>query len=844
MSKIIIACILLLNISMFSQKKAWTSVHKKTSLKKVLLYLEKKHNVKFSFVDELIEHKNVVLPNEEKELRRILEFLEKKTHLKFEFTSKELVVVRNYNKNDRITICGYLLDEEGNPFNNLEFESLAIKTLENGYFEVNQLPYDTDVIIEGFGFRKRILNTKKYIKNGRCKKIYLIDTIEELDEVLIREYVAKGINLTNRKIQIKLRDLKILPGLTEPDILQSIQLSPGINAPFETASGLYVRGSSPHQNLVLWNGIKTYNQGHFFGILSAFNPYVAKEANFIKSGTSAKYGDRIAGVIDIRTEDKIASQITGGVGINLLNADATVTIPIIKDKLSVQLSGRRSYTDFLRTFTYNQLSKKVFQNTKIEEGEELDEGENDFFFADYNVNILGKISQKDELQFNAIYTTNDLDFELNNDEVQVTDKLKTDSEGINFLWKRKWNDKLNFNLKGYYSKYLLKYSFETVEDIDVEINSKLNRIRDYGIELDLEYNFDQNSKLLTGYHFSNNSIEYAFKSMTPSLDIVLDEDISQINTNSIFSELQYSIPNHIYVSLGFRFNRYSKIDKNYLEPRLFIRKNITRDLSIKGSVEFKSQIVNQIRESVISDLTLENQVWSLANAENFPAVTSAQVSLGSNYKKGTWSFDIDSYYKRIENITTLTSGFINPIDNGFHLGNSKIFGLDVFAKKRIEDYNTWISYSYINTQNRFEGINVDRYFPGNWNIQHTLKWTHYYEYKKFKFSLGWLWRTGKSITNVEGVVVEGRVPRLVYEDINGSNLPVYHKMDFSALYHFKINNNDKVKYQLGVSILNLYNNRNLLNREFRITSTLDSKFITRDIYAIGITPNISFRVFW
>ncbi len=850
MNRIFWVAIFLWNICVFSQEKAHKDTYTQKSLRNVLKTLEDHYGVKFSYVDEIIKHKEVntkydtALP-----LPTLLKKLERDTQLRFEIVEGQFIVIRDYNAEDKITICGYILDAYEQPFKEVsllsEGENITVKLDENGFFELKKIPFKAILYFKGLGTKTYEVEAKSLFKEKMCKPIYLIENIETLDEIFIKEYIAKGIILTNRSIRIKLRELGILPGLTEPDILRSVQLSPGINTPFETASGIYVRGSVPHQNLVLWNGIKTYSQGHFFGVLSAFNPYVAKEANFIKSGSSARYGDRIASIIDIKTDDEVISEFTGGVGINMLNGDISLGIPLIKDKLSLQVSGRRSYTDFFQTITYDQLSKNVFQNTKIEESDALEQSENDFFFSDYNINMIGKLGKKDKIRFNSIYAMNDLDFNVVNDELLLRDQLKTENEGLSVEWSRVWNDKMSHSVKGYYSKYLLSYKFITIPVFDdIEENSKLNRIRDYGVEVDWEYNFNNYRKLIAGYHLSNNFVEYGFRSKTPNLTLILDEDSRKLNTHALYAEYQYTNPQQMYVSLGMRVNRYEEINKTYVEPRLYMTKNFTKNFLVKASAEFKSQAINQIRESVISDLTLENEVWRLTNGDSFPVVNSAQVTLGASYKKKTWYFDIDGYYKHIHGITTLTSGFINPVDNEFHIGESKIYGLDFFVKKEINAYKTWLSYSFINARNKFETINSDTFFPGNWNIRHTLKWTQSYTYKNLKLSLGWLWHTGKPFTEVEAVDIEDGIPVLKFDQINAYNLPVYHRMDFSALYDFKLNQNNNIKYQVGVSVLNLYNEKNILNKEFRTTASLEQRFISREVQSLGITPNFSFRMFW
>lgn len=851
MYRIFWAIILLSNLCVFSQERIRNYPYNYTSIKEILTLLEKKHQIKFSYIDALLENKTVSkdFKIQDLPLQEQLKILEQLIHLKFEYTGEDLVIIRSFSNQDLISVCARALDQEQQSIRELIVEYdhswQYINADENGFFVLENIPATAELKIRDQENALFKVNALDIIQTSQCKTIFLIEEIETLDEIVIQEYLTTGIILTNKAIKIKLKELGALPGLTEPDILKSVQLSPGVNSPLETASGVYVRGSAPHQNLVLWNGIKTYNQGHFFGILSAFNPYVAKETNFIKSGTSARYGDRIASTIDIKSDDEVVSEFTGSAGFNMLNADITVGIPIIEDKLSLQISGRRSFTDMLQTFTYNQLSKRVFQNTEIENNNGLDEGDNDFFFADYNFNIIGKISDKDELRFDAIYATNDLDFNVTDETITLTDQLQTDNEGISLQWNRSWNPKLKHTLKGYYSKYLLDYRFITSNDNLIASNNiKLNRIRDFGIELDWEYKLSEYKKIIAGYHLSNNATQYSFRNETPSILLILDQDDRKINTQSLYGEFQYTNPKQLHVSLGLRYNSYDELGRSLIEPRLFMSKDVSKNLKIKGSLEFKSQVINRLRESVVSDLTLENEVWRLSDGMDFPVVRSAQMTLGTNYKKKSFFIDIDGYYKQIDGLTTLTSGFINPVDNSFHIGESKTYGVDVFVKKSFNGYKTWASYSFINTRNRFDTINDEEFFPGNWNIEHTFKWTHSYTYNNFQFSLGWMWHSGKPFTELEDISEDGENPILSYVEINNNNLPSYHRMDFSALYDFQWSKTKNIKYQVGVSLLNVYNRVNLLNKEFTVTPSVEQSVVSREIYSLGITPNISFRMNW
>ena len=166
-----------------------------------------------------------------------------------------------------------------------------------------------------------------------------------LDNVIVEGFLAKGINKTSEKVVLYPQKVQTLPGVTDADVLLTLQQLPGVKSPNETASGLHVRGSTGDQNLILWDGIRLYHPGHLFGMISAINPNVEQTVNYYNKAVNPKFGERISSVIDIQTSDKITDKTKINAGINGLNADLYAQTSLIKDKLGLQLSGRKSFTD-------------------------------------------------------------------------------------------------------------------------------------------------------------------------------------------------------------------------------------------------------------------------------------------------------------------------------------------------------------------------------------------------------------------------------------------------------------------------------------------------------------------
>lgn len=816
-------------------------------LEDLLPELSDHYNVEFSFLDEVIQGKTVTSVDYEKQpLKEILSLLSREARLKFEQIEEDYVSIRPFRNEDLVSLCGYISNFSNEPLIGVTVgysRTQGSFTDVDGYFVLDSIPYGSRLTISYVGYMSKQFNVSN-LSFSDCARIRLGESVNVLEEVIVSDYLAVGITKSKNEITINPAEFKTLPGLIEPDVMQSIQQIPGVNSPYETAAGLFVRGGLPDQNLVQWNGIKTYNQGHFFGMISAFNPYIVDKVSFTKGGTSARFGDRVSSVVDITSSSKVADSFSGGAGTNLLYGDAYLDIPLISNKLSIQLSGRRSFTDLVETITYNRIADRVFQNTKISESISGDQQtSNSFFFNDFTTKAIWDVNPNNKLVINTLYNKNDLDFRSFNvaNNQSFNDLLLNANEGYSMEWNSQFSERLSFRLDGNYAKYLLRYDFISTVADTVTRSSKKNLVREAGGRLDGKYRIDSNHELVFGYHFSSNSIQYAYETSAPSYNIVLDQDDGTVNTHSFYSELDREV-NGLAIRPGLRVNYYRELDEVALEPRLLVEKRLSEKVSLSTSGEYRTQVASQIKESVVSDLSLENKVWALASKDRFPVIRSYQFTLGGSFTHKGWLVDLEGYRKQVMDVTTLTFGFLNPTDNEFRLGESRIIGTDFLLKKQWLDYEAWTSYSFVRTENTFEGLNENQAFPGSWNIEHTVRLTGVANFNDWVFTLGWIWHTGKSFTDVIDNAQGGPVT-VTFGSINSNNLPAYHRLDLSILKEFQAKKSS-LRYRAGLSILNLYNRRNLLNREFRTTPSLDNELIDTKVYSLGFTPNLVFRIFW
>ncbi|MGL2966809.1 TonB-dependent receptor plug domain-containing protein [Flavobacterium sp. XGLA_31] len=658
--------------------------------------------------------------------------------------------------------------------------------------------------------------------------------IYTLDDVLVEAFLAKGITKTSQKVVLYPQIIQTLPGVTDADILLTLQQLPGVKSPNETASGLHVRGGSPDQNLVLWDGIRLYHPGHLFGMISAINPNVNQTVNYYNQAVNPKFGERISSVIDVKTSDKISEKTFINAGLNALNADLYLQTPLIKNKLGLQLSGRKSFTEWLQSPTFEQLAKKVFQNTNFKDFS----NQNQFQFQDYSAKLNYKLNPNSEYSLTALWIDNNLDFKSKSADSEFNKQTMSISNfGFSFNWKQKFSKRFEQKLLIFYSAYDFDYEKrQQHSDVTFEGYKKLNRLIDSGTELNYSFGINNRLKWDFGYQFLGNDVSHLFNSYNQNLGVVLDlkhhYNVSQVGYS--FLKYEYQKWN---LQVGMRYAYYVQLKKNSFEPRIMVQRQLSESLIGQLSYEGKSQVLSQIREDFANDLSLENYVWVLAGKDSYPIQRANQCTLGFIFKKNSWLLDAGAYYKTIKGITSFTFDFQNQYDYTIHQGNGFTKGVDVLLQKSASDWRAWMTYTFQDSQHKFDGVNQNEYFQMNSNSKHALNFSFYKKWKSYNLALGWFWHTGKpySSINETGEIIS----------YNSEVLPDYHRLDISGFYQFK--DKHDWNYKVGFSVYNLYNRHQILSKELERKYTVIGDFMTanytvQNYYSLGIMPNVFIRM--
>jgi hypothetical protein len=663
---------------------------------------------------------------------------------------------------------------------------------------------------------------------------------QKLEEVVITNFLTKGISKrSDGKININTEDFGILPGLLEPDILQSIQALPGVMSVDERISNINVRGGTHDQNLILWDGIKMYQSGHFFGLVSAFNPYLTKEVNVSKNGTSVKFGDGVSSVIDMQLSNNLDQEFKAGAGFNLINADGFAKVPL-DEKTEIQVSARRSVTDFIFTPTYDQYLQRVFQDSDFSNPQqgnsEIISNNERFYFYDIATKFLYNITDQDQFRFNFLTINNKLSYDqqANDDSgIPLKNELEQNNFATGFEYLKYWNSKLTTTAQFYYTNYDLKATNYNVAN-DQRINQD-NRVNDLGLKINATNHIDDNLKIHGGYQFSEVIISNAEDTNNPDTEQFIKE---VVRTHSIYGEAEFTSANkNTYARIGLRTNFIEKFSEFFTEPRLSVSHKLNNDFRLEFLAELKSQTTSQIIDLQNDFLGIEKRRWILSNNENIPIIKSVQAAAGIHYNKNKLLISIEAFIKDIEGITTQSQGFQNQFQFVEEIGKFQVKGIDFLINKQFDSFSTWLSYSFSKNDYVFDNLNDGNPFPNNIDVRHAVTFASTYDFNNLKFALGFNWHSGRPQT-LPIELQDQSSSEIDYTTPNSTRISDYFRTDISATYQLKFTN--KLDASIGVSIWNLFDRENVINTYYAKNS--DGDIITIDNLSLGITPNVSFRL--
>ena len=650
-------------------------------------------------------------------------------------------------------------------------------------------------------------------------------------EVVARsgESPVEAVQMSEVKLPVaKIRALPALAG--EVDVLKTLQLIPGVQSGREGTSGLYVRGGSPDQNLVLLDGVTIYNASHLFGLLSVFNGDAIKDVTLIKGGFPARYGGRLSSVIDLSMKEGNLKKFEGTASIGLVASSFTVEGPIRKDRSSFIVAARRTYLDLL---VYPFLKKGM---------------KSGYYFYDLSAKTNYIISDKDRLYL-SFYTGHDRGYTRHRfleygDRIEgrYDQNLGWRNMTVTGRWNRILGPRLFVNVLVGFTRYRLRtLSEETsrpVNDPGVTAlyqTSFLSGITDGVGRLDFEFAPRPSHYVRFGlsgtahaYHTGAFSERQSGVDISPVDTLYTPDYLTKSIEFSAYVEDEVRLFPELTIDAGVHASSFLAAGKRYgsVQPRIGIRWRLGATTALKISFASMQQYIHLL--TTTSGISLPMDLWVPATDRVRPQKAS-QVALGlaRTLRDGQYVVTIESYYKKMSNLIEYSEGAnyygaaAGSWQDRVEHGQGWSYGGELFIQKNFGRITGWTGYSLTRTERRFAELNDGKVFPYRYDRLHDVSLIISWRMKESIEIAGlWVYGTGQAVWLPIGHFYgfahdaggdhwpsfrSGRHTLRVYGDRNSSRMPSYHRFDLAV--HLR-RDGRKAKRTLSFGVYNAYNRKN------------------------------------
>jgi ferric enterobactin receptor len=767
---------------------------------------------------------------------------------------------------------------ESLPGATVKIRNTNLSTLTNitGGFTILKVPSDTVVVEVSFvGYQPDVfrLNSKSIDSN---LVFSLYPSMNALNEVTVTGKKSGVLNTDSKKVsvlQLSPAALDKIPNIGERDIMRAFQLMPGVSATNESSSGAYVRGGTPDQNLVTFDGFTVYQVDHLYGFFSAFNSNAVRDVQLLKGGFSAKYGGRLSSVTEIIGKDGNKNETNIGGDISLLSTNLYVETPIGKNS-SALVSFRRSYQGPLYDKIFGQFNTNVANNSPAGGGFGRGGGRGGFgtqttpssYFYDINAKYVYTLSPGNSIALSfyngSDYLDNSRDMNLpsfftgSSTDLKVTDNQQSGNTGASLKWNSVVGRKLFANTTLSYSGFYSDRTQGTTGSLtDSGVTKAVNvgtlennRLRDYSLKSDWEWRSAAKYKWLFGGFASSVHIDYNYNQNDTT------QLINQHNNAVVaggYAELEIDPDNKWHIQPGIRASYFTPTGKFYPEPRLSFTYHLNDNWNLKGATGRFYQFTNQVvREDITGG---DRNFWVMSNNSNIPVSSANHYIAGFDYETDKFLFDVEGYYKTLDGLTEYSirqdsgggafggnrSNTATTITQDFYRGSGYAKGIEFLLQKKAGMYTGWISYTLAQAKSKFP-VYGDDYFSSPQDITHEVKYINMYHWQRWSFAATFIFSTGHPYTAPLGSytvqTLDGnKTTYLTISAKNGERLPDYHRLDLSATYDLlKV---DGIKMgSIGLSLFNVYNHINSWYNQYYIRNNI---VYTTAVKYLGFTPNIT-----
>ena len=697
---------------------------------------------------------------------------------------------------------------------------LGAYTNKSGFFSINNIrPGTYAVTVSMVGFARRTLDIT--LRAGESKRVRVAlssgdVSMREVNVTASREAERRQINIS--KVNVPMEQIATMRIGGEADIFRALQMLPGVLTSSQISSGLFIRGGSPDQNLVLLDGMTVYNPTHLFGFISAFNSDAIKDVELLKGGFPAEYGGRMSAVLNVTQKDGNRDHVEGVVGIGLISSRASLQGPIGRG--SWFIGGRRTYLDIIKSVIPEDPSSPI----------------PDFGFYDVNAKITQDITDDDKLSISGFLTSDALTFA----QPGIEFGIGIGNRATSLRWQHVLAEDLFSVATVSASQYRNDFTGNNA-GIQFEI---ANGIIDYSLKAEIEWFTNEDVTVKAGYEGS--IFNFAYKqdfsggAQPGQSDAVFVLDVwDRVHTG--FAQANVNLTDRLAVQTGLRANYWSLSNLATLDPRIALRLQVYDNVAIKASV---GRFHQYLRLATVPDFTFFD-TWLPTDATVPPSSADHYVlSMESQPFEG-YEFNVDVYYKTLRNINELnaTQTRAQVVNEVFFIGNGTAYGAEFFLQKKVGPLSGWIGYALGYVQAQFDSINRGASFRPKYDRRHDFKVTALYTLNdRWEFGATFVFQSGQSYTGATSRLqgdfpgVDAAAGVIVPSQRWGLRLPNSHQLNLNANYNTTIAG---LRSRVMIDIFNAYSRRDIWFRFYDISKPIPE---VTDVRLLPIIPTVSLEV--
>ena len=698
-------------------------------------------------------------------------------------------------------------------------------TNKSGFFSITNIPPgEYTVKISSVGFKSREQKIKLKKSQQLRETFFLSEDSVVTDEIFVEaERDVEKREITISKINIPVKQIKEIRIAGESDVFRTIQMLPGVLTSSQISSGLYIRGGSPDQNLVLIDGSTVYNPSHLFGFISTFNSDAIKDVELIKGGYPSEYGSRLSSVINITQKDGNRNKIEGIASLGVISSKLSFDGPLWKGA-SWFIGGRRTYFDIIKEI--------------LPEDEE--DPIPDFGFYDVNAKITQNIGKNDRLALSGFLSRDNFDF----DGTGLTTSLYMGNKTASLRWTHIFGD----NLFSTSNLSVSNYGNGMSQDLTGYYMEMKNAITDYTLKTNLEWFASDRLTFKSGLEVSSFVFEYG-QNLTGTDEAPPSGTNSGSEMNLIYHDWTYSLYGHanylitdlISFQGGLRVNYWDYSDIISWDPRLALRWQVQEKIAVKASWGIFHQY---LRLAGLENFSLFD-TWLPTDNTVEPSQANHYILSLETVPYEDITLNTDVYYKDLKNISEMNQKTLKmeTVADVFFSGNGYAYGAEIFLQKKFGKVAGWLGYGLGFVYAKFDSINNGNEFRPKYDRRHDLKLVLQYEYsKRWNFGMTFMFQSGQSYTGATSrfQIIEDSQTRgngkIIPSQRYGLRLPNSHQLNLSASYNTKLWNKP---CRLILDIFNVYNRRDILMRYYDASMAETS---VKDVKLLPIIPTFSVEI--